>query len=54
VQKSGRKEADLLFGSEIVHDVKELPDLFRGLTLDHVSDGLATHVAVDKPGFKTL
>jgi len=38
--------ADLffLFGSEVVFDVESAPDLLGGLSLDHVSDGLARHI----------
>lgn len=34
----------LLLRSEVIHDVEELPDLFRSLTLDHVGHGLATDI----------
>ena len=34
----------LLAGSEVVLNVESLPDLLRGLPLDHVGHGLAGHV----------
>lgn len=42
---SKKKGAHLFFRSEVVHDVKELANLFRGLTLDHIRDGLAANIA---------
>lgn len=36
--------AYLLFWSKVVDDVEELPDLLRGLALDHVSHGLAANI----------
>lgn len=33
-----------LLWSEVVLDVERLADLFRGLSLDHVGNGLATHI----------
>lgn len=44
------KQADLLLRSEIVHDVEELPDLFGRLALDHISDSLAPHIAINDSG----
>ena len=35
----------LFLRGEVVNDVEELPDLFRGLALDHVSDGLTPDIA---------
>ena len=47
----------LFLGSEVVHNVEELADLFRSLTLDHVSNRLAADVAKrieeDKPRVAT-
>ena len=38
------RRAYLLLGREIVHDVEELADLFRSLSLDHVSYSLASNI----------
>lgn len=36
--------AYLFFRGEVIDDVEELPDFFRGLPLDHVGDGLAPNI----------
>jgi hypothetical protein len=36
----------LLFRREVVHDVKQLPDLFGGLTLDHVGHSFTSNITV--------
>ena len=41
-----RRATYLLLRSEIVYNVEELPDLLRGLALDHIGDGLAPDIAV--------
>jgi hypothetical protein len=41
-----RRTTYLLLRSEIVDDVEELPDLLRGLALDHVGNGLAPDITV--------
>jgi hypothetical protein len=38
----------LLLRGEVIYYVEELPDLLRCLALDHVGDGLAAHVTVEK------
>jgi hypothetical protein len=38
----------LLLWGEVIHDVEEFPDLLGCLTLDHVGDGLAAYVTVEK------
>ena len=43
-------DLSLFFGGEIVHDVEELANFLRGLTLDHVSNGLAANIAERKCG----
>ena len=40
-----RQATHLFLGGEVVNNVKELPNLFRGLALDHVSNGLASDIA---------
>jgi hypothetical protein len=37
----------LLLRSKVVDNVEELPDFLRCLALDHVSNGLAAHIAVE-------
>ena len=41
-----RRSTYLLFRSEIVNNVEELPNLLRSFTLDHVGDSLAPDIAV--------
>ena len=36
---------NLFLRGEVVHDVEELPNLLRGLALDHIGDGLAPNIA---------
>ena len=40
-----RRATYLLLRGEVVDDVEEFPDLFRGLALDHVGDGFAPDIA---------
>ena len=40
-----RRSTYLLFRSEIVNNVEELPNLLRSFTLDHVGDSLAPDIA---------
>jgi len=35
----------LLLRSEVIDDVKETTDFFRGLSLDHVGDSFASNIA---------
>ena len=35
----------LFLRSEVVDNVEELPNLFRGLSLDHVGDSFASNIA---------
>lgn len=38
----------LFLRGEIVHNIEQFPDLLRRLAFNHVGDGLAAHVTVNK------
>lgn len=40
------KDLRFFFGGEVVHNVEQLSNLLRGLTFNHISDGLAAHITV--------
>ena len=44
------KTTDLLLWRKVIHNVEELPDLFRCLTLNHVCNGLASDIAAMQNG----
>jgi len=40
-----RQTTRLFLRSEVVDNVEELPNLFKGLSLDHVEDSFASNIA---------
>lgn len=40
--------SDLFLRGEIIYYVEKLPDLLRCLALNHIGDGLAAHITVEK------
>ena len=40
------RKTDLFLGSEVVDDVEETTDFFRGLPLNHIRDRFAADIAV--------